>query len=474
VSSGRTLRTAGVISNGGSIILAGGLLDGNGSVVNGFGGIMRGAGGVSVPVTNSGGIIRADSSGSKLTVVDLSGGNTAGGQLQVYDNCTLAVNSAFGSDGTIWLNGPQAVLCGGTITNTGTIRGQGTIANTVHNAGVIRAEGGQLGLSAADVTNLATGEIQSAAGTAVFFAQGLPSNAGAICLAGGTLDTNHRAMTNAVDTGRILGYGTITTSGLTNNGLISLADGASNIYGPVTNNHQVQLMQANVTFYGPVVNAVKGVFEVTGGRTRFLDTFVNEGTFTQTDGDDYVQQTLSIATESNSVAVYNLCGGTLFAGRIEVGGSASGPGGTGTFSISGGYAVVDDELAVWTGSTVELGLGALVCSDGDHPGLDLLNDGTVEVGDGNGSPVVYCLGAVNGNGDIVIGPGATLWVESLRQNSVRIYAGGTLVLAGQDPQLYAETARQNYEMAIPEPATLAMMGLGGLVVGAVRRRRPAR
>jgi len=169
--------------------------------------------------------------------------------------------------------------------------------------------------------------------------------------------------------------------------------------------------------------------------------------------------------------VVNLQGGTILAGRIDVGGSSSGKNGTGTFAVSGGQAVVDDKLLVWSGSIVDLGLGSLVSSDANHPALDVFNDGRINVGDSNGDPVIYCLGDVTGNGDIVIGAGATLWVESLEQNSVRIDAGGTLVLASEDPQLYAATAMRSYQLAVPEPGTLVFMGLGGALLGRHRKRR---
>jgi hypothetical protein len=196
--------------------------------------------------------------------------------------------------------------------------------------------------------------------------------------------------------------------------------------------------------------------------------YSGNGTFAQTGGDHNVQQTLSIATESNSLGTYVLQGGSLYAGNIVIGGSATAQGGVGTFTISGGNAIVSGSLRTWSGSVMNLGLGTLVSADANHPSLDVLNDGTVDLGDANGDAVVYCFGIVTGGGSIEIGSGATLWVESLEQNSVRIDAGGTLILAFENPQLYAATARQNYDLAVPEPASLAMMILGGLA--ALRRR----
>ena len=162
------------------------------------------------------------------------------------------------------------------------------------------------------------------------------------------------------------------------------------------------------------------------------------------------------------MGTYTLQGGYLYAGEIVVGGSVAAKGGTGTLTISGGNAIVDGTLRIWSGSTVNLGLGGLLNSDVGHPVLDVFNDGRISLGDSNGAPVVYCFGDVTGDGSIVIGTGATLWVNSLEQDSVWINAGGTLVLAAEDPQLYAEIAMRNYELAVPEPGTLAVMSFGGL------------
>jgi hypothetical protein len=217
-----------------------------------------------------------------------------------------------------------------------------------------------------------------------------------------------------------------------------------------------------------------GTYLLTRGDLIAPYVYVGEkgrGTFTQSDGNHYVQQELSIATEGNSVGAYNLQGGTLLAGRIDVGGSPSGRGGAGAFAVSGGHAVLSGKLVVWSGSTASLGLGTVVGADGNRPAVDLSNDGTLTVGDANGLAVTYCLGDVTGNGNIVIGPGATLWAASMTQNLVQVEAGGTLELAAQNPHLYATMARANYDLAVPEPATLAMMILGALAAVGRRKRR---
>jgi hypothetical protein len=164
-------------------------------------------------------------------------------------------------------------------------------------------------------------------------------------------------------------------------------------------------------------------------------------------------------------------GGALYTADLAVGGDMTQKGGTGTFTISGGNTVVNGSLRIWNGSTMNLGLGTLVNSDANHPALDVFNDGTINVGDSNGDPIVYCLGAVTGDGSIVIGAGATLWVQSLEQDSVWINGGGTLVLAAEDPQLYAAIAMRNYQLAVPEPCSLVMLSLAGLVLAMHRKQR---
>jgi hypothetical protein len=412
---------------------------------------------VSAPVTNDGGIIRADTAGSTLNVSDLSGGNIHGGELQVEENCTLAIASAFASDSSIRLNGPRSVLSGGTITNTGTIRGQGTVGNAIHNSGVIRPEGGLLSLSAADVTNLPAGEIQSATGTTVFFSQGLASNAGAISLVGGTLDTNHRAMTNAPGTGRILGSGTITTGGLTNNGLVSLADGTSYVYGSVVNNYQMQLTEANIAFYGQVTNTATGVLTASGGTVRFLAGFVNQGGYISDPTDNYFTD---LTVDSTGYLV-------------------GGPGDR--FIVSGNFHSTSTSRTSWSTGQAELRLEGGLSHEAYVTGEDL---GAAPAGyQDNYAWGVLSLGSGESmslwDGDAVAG--GALYVRTL---ALADGLGQIARITGNGLNMYYDPAEaanaylggQTYSLAgggqlspVPEPATLSLLALGGLAL--VRRRR---
>ena len=85
----------------------------------------------------------------------------------------------------ISLQGPGAVLGGGTITNLGTIKGAGQIANIITNSlGTIRAENGELDFTAAAITN-SSGQIQApAGGTVMFTGADIQTNAATIVLDG--------------------------------------------------------------------------------------------------------------------------------------------------------------------------------------------------------------------------------------------------------------------------------------------------
>jgi hypothetical protein len=196
-------------------------------------------------------------------------------------------------------------------------------------------------------------------------------------------------------------------------------------------------------------------------------------TITGDSATDSALDRLIIAGESNSVGVCELQGGDLFAGEISVGGSQAAKGGTGTFTISGGHAAVDGRLVIWEGSEVHLGEGTLVDSDGNHPYLDVESSGTLYVEEG-----VYCFGRVQGIGDtltgtIVVESNATLWVESIKQGSVIVEPGGSVHFAAEDYELFVTLARENQSL-IPEPGSLLLIGLGGLVLARHRRGRPER
>jgi hypothetical protein len=194
------------------------------------------------------------------------------------------------------------------------------------------------------------------------------------------------------------------------------------------------------------------------------------GLFTQSGGLHTVSGTLRLGY--GSLGAYELEGGNLFARDLVVGGSS---GGVGVLMISGGCAEVDGNFMIFGVSQVHLGEGTLVDSDPNHPYLDVENSGTLYIEEG-----VYCLGRVQGIGDtlegtIVVESNATLWVESIKQDSLIVEAGGTVHFAAEDYGLFLSLARENQSL-VPEPGCLALLGAAGLALAWSRppRRRPAR
>ena len=266
IATGRQLQwnSAAAFGNTGLVQLAGGAFAGTGPLTNGAAGEIRGSGSVLVALTNSG-LVRA-AGGNALAIANLAG-NNSGGELRVDDGATMNVQSAFASSGTMVIGGPNATLNLNSVTNTGTLRGQGRVTGAVLNSGVVRAEGGSLTFASAGNTNPAAGRLESATGTQLFYTQGLAANAGLIALTGGAFDNNNVALANS---GRIEGYGTLRTGGLTNTGTISVG-GSLDVIGAVTNSSTVATTTGStVRFFGPV----SGPGSYTGsGTVVFLNTF---------------------------------------------------------------------------------------------------------------------------------------------------------------------------------------------------------
>jgi len=257
---------AGNLQNTGLILLSGGSVTGVAGVTNSLGGEIRGGSSLSTPVNNAGGLIRATGSGT-LIVGSLTG-NSAGGELRIDDGAGLRVLNSFASSGTIVLAGADAIFNGGVVTNTGTLRGLGRVNNIITNSGVLRAENGTLTFAAAGHTNAAAGRIEAATGSQVIFSQGLATNSGQVSLLGGAFDNNNRPLANL---GRIEGFGTLRTGGLTNAGTISIGGGTLDILGSVTNNASVGTQSnSTIRFFGPV----NGPGNYSGdGTIEFLSSF---------------------------------------------------------------------------------------------------------------------------------------------------------------------------------------------------------
>lgn len=256
------------LSNVGTVSLGGGTIFGSSQITNFAGGTITGHGVITTPFSNS------------------------GGSIAVTDG-TLSITSPFANTGAITLAGITASLTGGAITNTGSVQGFGSIANTINNnaGGSIEAMGGTLNLSAA--TSTSAGLISASAGSKVLFSLGLPANSGVISLSGGTFDNNGHPTTNF---GQITGYGTFRSGGLTNNGSVTITGGVSTINGDVTNNatHKFEVANNPAIFTGQFTNF--GIFKNTKTTVTFAGGYVEHGQFIS-DPADNIFVSVTIASD---------------------------------------------------------------------------------------------------------------------------------------------------------------------------------
>jgi hypothetical protein len=244
-------------------------------------GVIQGGGGVFLAVAGNDGVIAANNLSFPLSV-NISGTNAVvnnpDGQMRVADGCIMNVATGlqFVNNGTITMQGPNAVMNGLAMGNFGTIQGQGRISNAVTNSGIVAPGGGQLTF-AGSLTNAAAGQIQAPTGATAAIV-GASANSGTVALNGGTFDNGVSTFTNNSG-GFVVGNGTFKSGGLTNNGTLSFADSPTSVFGAVTNNASLKITSNTTTFFGAVTNAVGATIKVSTGTSRFLTTFTNNGTF---------------------------------------------------------------------------------------------------------------------------------------------------------------------------------------------------
>lgn len=265
--AGSRLEAGHGVDNRGTISISGGVLAG-GELTNRPCGVVRGEGSIATAALNDG-LIHATGS---TYVESFVSGNHVGGELRVGPAASLRIGSPWTNEGTVWLEADDSLLCGGDVTNAGLIHGRGRMASQVINAGTIRAEGGLLTLSAgldnqpdgalqalpgshlvvSEALPVNLGTVEAMDGATAFFTQGVDENARSILLRGGTFDNNNHPLSN---NGFIGGHGTIRTGGLSNAGRVGVGGGDMDFIGPVVNQEGGEIhVEAGATavFYGPV------------------------------------------------------------------------------------------------------------------------------------------------------------------------------------------------------------------------------
>ena len=499
------LSVSGNLTNSGLVLLAGGgAISGTSNFTNGASGTIRGDGAITVPLTNSGGLIYANgTNGLTLSCFTYNG---SGGELRVADGDSLTVLAAasgyWTNTSTITLQGANATLNGDKIYNyyNGTISGQGRITNQIANIGTICAVGSQLVLAGPSITNYVAGTpvgtIESAAGTSIVVSQGLATNSGIIALTGGSFDNNGNTMTNY---GSILGNGTFSTGmgGLYNYSTVTFSDGNSSIFGDVTNNSGGTLSTYGTssattitTFYGPVINSSGALIQTSSSTVRFLGGFSNNGTYTS---DPSCTCFTGLAVGASGVLQGGV-GDQFFvtapftnAGEIDLGGTSE-------MVVENSGTLTQTSGVLHLGSSATLSAGTVQINGGT-----LLADGPLAT---ITASLLYVSPSTSTYQGIVAGAGNSLTVNNLAallilSGASNSYTGGTNVEAGTleittaggipdgtsltvgaggtfifDSSQAGTPVTASSVAAVPEPGTLPQLGVGilGLLAWAWRTR----
>ena len=165
--------------------------------------------------------------------------NNAGALLTISATGSVSTGAFLFNNGTIQLNNNLVPTSGGTLSNSGTVRGSGFIG---HN-----------------LTNNLAGQVQVTAGNRLEFQGASNTNSGSVSLIGGEL-LFAGSVTNSANTGLISGRDAILrTGGITNGGSLAFTAGQMDLYGDVTNNVGGRITVSGggiATFYDDVTIAV--------------------------------------------------------------------------------------------------------------------------------------------------------------------------------------------------------------------------
>ncbi|MCC6416208.1 MAG: PEP-CTERM sorting domain-containing protein, partial [Opitutaceae bacterium] len=210
-----------------------------------------------------------------------AGGLTVNSAGRVFVTSTLELGGASSNQGRITLMDGMGLINGSTLGNSGLITGDGQIAS--------------------QVTNLATGEIRSEAGStiALTHAGGL-DNRGLLALNGGTLEVTG-ALTNTTSGAVVSGRGSlIAHGGLTNSRSMNFSSGTTDIYGNVANTGGGTIITSGgsaavTTFHDDLSHQGAEIRTSEGSSTVIFGTLSGSGAFTGT-GSVFIEGGLNIGS----------------------------------------------------------------------------------------------------------------------------------------------------------------------------------
>jgi Tol biopolymer transport system component len=418
--------------------------------------------------------------------------------MQVFVDTPATVTASGG--GTRSVN--ELAVGGGAGTSTLNLEASAVIAAlngvSIRAGGIVRGDGrieGQV--------NELGGELRVAQGDTLTLSSVTTANEGRFFLQGGTLQIDS-PLTNAA-TGQILGRGALFTGGLMNNGHVAFSSGVSDVFGDVENDTGDTAIgvsvsgNADVTFWDDVNNVAGSLFRVSAGSSAtFFGTFGGAGI--SGTGDVFLE---SDVTPGASPAVAEF-GGNVSLGAnadlvIELGGLAIGSEHdaldvTGLLSLDGtlevslisgfsptlgdsfdilDWGTLDGEfselhlptLAGLSWNTSQLyTTGVLSLAAASLPG-DYSQNGTVDAADYTvWRDRLGQLASLPNDDTVGVGPDDyDRWVDNFGQTSVSGSGAVSDLAPGESPGA-------NY--AVPEPASLLAIAMGGMLLGLLRWRTP--
>jgi T5SS/PEP-CTERM-associated repeat protein len=290
------------------------------------------------PLSVSGGDVFAATSITNLSTLQIDAGslvatttltNNAGRLLAISGAATVTATSGITNSGTIELDNNLIATSGGTLTNSGTIRGSGFIGN--------------------NLTNNAAGQVQATTGQRLEFQGATNTNSGSISLVGGEVVFTG-SLTNSASTGLISNGGAIlrVNGGISNNGALAVPFGVGHVFGDINNSGSVVVSGgAMAVFYDDITQNGTLIVRKVGSTTSaavILGAFTGAGG-SSGGGDIFFEGDLR---PGNSPATVNFGNNIAFGSaatiEIELGGTT--PGSQYDQILVAGQLALDGTLAV--------------------------------------------------------------------------------------------------------------------------------